>query len=174
MKKGRKRFRFFTTLLFILLFLWTSLLPTPVLAAEAVGEWLAEQNFDDPDLVDSFLGLFASGEKKQQKREEAMEDQMLPRNEGAPVGRKKDPPKIKGELTGKRNANAKFYELSDGRIQAEIASGPIHYKDSKGKWQDIDPSITATDTEPGFAFGNKKTPFIPFLEKSRSNWSSLN
>src|SRR5690606_30785669 len=103
--------------------------------------------------------------KKQQKREEAMEDQILPRNERAPVGRKQATPKIKGELTGKRNANAKFYELSDGRIQAEIASGPIHYKDSKGKWQDIDPSITATDTEPRFAFGNKINTFHTFFGK---------
>src|SRR5690606_15504724 len=49
-------------------------------------------------------------------------------------------------------------------IQAEIASDPIHYKDAKGKWQNIDPTVTTTD-ESGYAFGNKKNNFHTFFGK---------
>jgi hypothetical protein len=42
------------------------------------------------------------------------------------------------ELTGKRTANSRVYQLSDGRTQAEISATPLHYRDAKGKFQPIE------------------------------------
>src|SRR5690606_41709814 len=56
-------------------------------------------------------------------------------------------------------------------IQAEIASDPIHYKDAKGKWQNIDPTVTTTD-ESGYAFGNKKNNFHTFFGKKADRKST--
>jgi len=112
--------------------------------------------------LDTLTGLFKSDSKK--SKEQSLENSTLPANQKAPVGKKEDPPKKVRELTEKRTKNAKFFELSDGRIQAEIASAPIHYKDANGKWQNIDLTVSTTD-EPGYAFGNKKNNFHTFFGK---------
>lgn len=172
--------------LILITFLSTGLFPTPLYAAEALKEGavtlsradsssrpfaqsilgisplLIQSTEDEKGLLDAFTGLFKSDSKKSQ--EQSLENSTIPANQKAPVGKKEASPKKVRELTEKRTKNAKFYELSDGRIQAEIASDPIHYKDAKGKWQNIDPTVTTTD-ESGYAFGNKKNNFHTFFGK---------
>jgi len=177
--------------LILITFLFTGLSPTPLYAAEALKEGavalsraessskpfaqsilgisppLVQSTEGEKGLLDTLTGLFKSDSKK--SKEQSLENSTLPANQKAPVGKKEDPPKKVRELTEKRTKNAKFFELSDGRIQAEIASAPIHYKDANGKWQNIDLTVSTTD-EPGYAFGNKKNNFHTFFGKKRTNF----
>jgi hypothetical protein len=62
------------------------------------------------------------------------------------------------ELAGKRTPTARFFELSDGRMQAEITSTPEVYLDGEGDWRPIDARLRASD-EPGFQFSNEANQF---------------
>ncbi|OKI58008.1 hypothetical protein A6A27_07155 [Micromonospora sp. CB01531] len=62
------------------------------------------------------------------------------------------------ELPGKRTANTKTYQLSDGRTQAEISAVPVHYRDTKGRWQAIDTTVRPT-TEKGYVQSNRTNTF---------------
>src|SRR5690606_7614537 len=179
----------------LITFLFTGFFPTPLYAAEALKEGavalsraessskhfaqsilgisppLVQSTKDEKGLLDSIIDFFTSDESDEKKRGQALENSTLPANQKAPVGKKEASPKKVRELTEKRTKNAKFYELSDGRIQAEIASDPIHYKDAKGKWQNLDPTVTTTD-ESGYAFGNKKNNFHTFFGKKADRKST--
>jgi hypothetical protein len=61
---------------------------------------------------------------------------------GGPQVLKQDPhAKRVKELTGKRTANASYFQMSDGSVQQEISTLPVHYRDTKGAWLSIDPSV---------------------------------
>jgi hypothetical protein len=62
------------------------------------------------------------------------------------------------ELTGKRTANSKVYQLSDGRLQAEISPAPLHYRDGKGAYQPIDTTVRPVN-EGGYVQGNQTNTF---------------
>ncbi|MBO0883186.1 MAG: hypothetical protein J2P17_23195 [Mycobacterium sp.] len=64
--------------------------------------------------------------------------QGVPRRQAAPVGRKLAPPKRVGKLASRRTANARFFKLSDGRVQAEVSALPVNYRAHDGSWQPID------------------------------------
>lgn len=177
--------------LILITFLFTGLSPTPLYAAEALKEGavalsraessskpfaqsilgisppLVQSTEGEKGLLDTLTGFFKSNSKK--SKEQSLENSTLPAKQKAPVGKKEDPPKKVRELTEKRTKNAKFFELSDGRIQAEIASAPIHYKDANGKWQNIDLTVSTTD-EPGYASAIKRTTSTPSSEKKRTNF----
>lgn len=57
------------------------------------------------------------------------------------------------ELTARRTENAKFFQLADGRVQAEISQEPVHYRDGKGVLRPIDTTVRAA-TRAGFPLGN--------------------
>jgi hypothetical protein len=42
------------------------------------------------------------------------------------------------ELTGRRTADASYFQMSDGSVQQEVSALPVHYRDAKGAWQSID------------------------------------
>jgi hypothetical protein len=63
-----------------------------------------------------------------------------------------------GELTGRRTANASFFELSDGRVQAEISATPVHYRDGEGAFRPVDTRVGATSRS-GFVKGNATNTF---------------
>jgi len=50
-------------------------------------------------------------------------------------------PDVVRELTEKRTENSRTYLLKDGRLLAEVYSGPIQFKDEKGDWKEIDTSL---------------------------------
>src|SRR5690606_31074170 len=127
----------------LITFLFTGFFPTPLYAAEALKEGavalsraessskhfaqsilgisppLVQSTKDEKGLLDSIIDFFTSDESDEKKRGQALENSTLPANQKAPVGKKEASPKKVRELTEKRTKNAKFYELSDGRIQAE-------------------------------------------------------
>ncbi|MEU1880058.1 DNRLRE domain-containing protein [Streptosporangium sp. NPDC020072] len=81
---------------------------------------------------------------------------------GPAVGRTRPPGKRTKELTGQRSRFGTVYELEDGRRQAELSVTPLHYRDSSGRWQKIDTSVTAlSGMKPGegFVSGNDGAGF---------------
>ncbi|GII56068.1 hypothetical protein Pth03_44570 [Planotetraspora thailandica] len=80
----------------------------------------------------------------------------LPKSEKAPPARR-----VK-ELTGRRTANAKIFQLADGRLQEELSATPMHYRDRDGKWHAIDATVRTTDRE-GFVYGNETNAFRSFF-----------
>lgn len=63
-----------------------------------------------------------------------------------------------GEILSRRSQNAKHYYNANGKFTAEISSGPIHYKDDKGQWQDIVNNLVQSDLA-GFQFKNAANEF---------------
>ncbi|MGW8360893.1 DNRLRE domain-containing protein, partial [Streptomyces wedmorensis] len=76
----------------------------------------------------------------------------LPSREKLPRGKAAGKPKRVAELTDRRTANARYWKLSDGRVQAEVSAEPTAYRSGKS-WKDIDPTVTAAGSG-GFAFTN--------------------
>jgi YD repeat-containing protein len=74
-------------------------------------------------------------------------------------------PTVVKELTELRTESSKTYLLSNGARQLEIYAAPIHFKDGKGSWQEIDTSLVPT-SDGGFA--SKSTPAnIKFSKKDK-------
>ncbi|MFB7223082.1 hypothetical protein, partial [Streptomyces sp. NPDC056227] len=79
----------------------------------------------------------------------------IPSREKLPKGKKLAKPKRVKELTERRTSQARFWQLSDGRVEAELSAVPLSYKAGKsGKsWKPIDTSVRPTQDR-GFDFAN--------------------
>ncbi|MFF3871357.1 hypothetical protein [Streptomyces sp. NPDC001978] len=74
--------------------------------------------------------------------------QKLPKEKAQP------PAKRVRELTGQRTASSRFWQLSDGRIEAELSAVPTSYRDAKTRaWKSIDLAVRASRTD-GYVFAN--------------------
>ncbi|MCW3840636.1 DNRLRE domain-containing protein, partial [Micromonospora yasonensis] len=87
------------------------------------------------------------------------------REEKPLAGRKWPAQKRVKELTGKRTENSKVYQLSDGRLQAEISAVPLHYQDGKGNYQPIDTTVRPVN-ERGYVQGNRTNSFTSLFGDS--------
>jgi YD repeat-containing protein len=76
----------------------------------------------------------------------------------APAAKKWPEQKRVREVAGKRTANGRVFQLSDGRMQAEISPVPVNYRDAKGHYQPIDTRVLPTD-QGGFVRGNTTNSF---------------
>ncbi|MFF8381935.1 hypothetical protein ACF07V_38250, partial [Streptomyces sp. NPDC015661] len=109
---------------------------------------------DDKGLMES-IGSWFSDEGDGNKAPEhptAGGERVLPSREKLPKGKAAAKPKRVAELTGKRTANARYWQLSDGRVQAEVSAVPTGYRVGKS-WKDIDPTVVPSDAK-GFDFAN--------------------
>ncbi|WP_190156055.1 golvesin C-terminal-like domain-containing protein [Streptomyces litmocidini] len=79
-------------------------------------------------------------------------DPVLPSREKLPKGKAAPKAKRVAELTGRRTANARYWQLSDGRVQAEVSAVPTGYR-AGTSWKDVDPTVVPSGAE-GFAFSN--------------------
>ena len=61
------------------------------------------------------------------------------------------------ELTGRRTASSTSFEMSDGTTQLMLSTKPVHYRDGRGSWQDIDTKVVAGAGDD--AFENAKNDF---------------
>ena len=95
----------------------------------------------------------------------ALDVDSVPRQQPAPVGQPMPPATRVRELVGKRTATGSYYELSDGRTQAELSSAPVHYRDAQGVWQPIDTTVRAS-ARPGFRLGNESNTFASLFGAS--------
>lgn len=50
-------------------------------------------------------------------------------------------PQVVREASEKRRETSKHYLMSDGSYRAVISEAPVHFKDSSGKWADIDTEL---------------------------------
>ncbi len=75
--------------------------------------------------------------------------QKLPKGKNAPKAKR-----VK-ELASRRTPSARFWQLSDGRVEAELTAAPTSYKDPAGKsWKTIDTRVAETEAK-GFDFANR-------------------
>ncbi|WP_051969696.1 DNRLRE domain-containing protein [Kitasatospora azatica] len=66
------------------------------------------------------------------------------------------------ELTGKRTANSKLFQMSDGSAQEDLSAAPVHYQDAKGDWQDIDSTVKPL-AHNGFTAGAEGNSFHTYF-----------
>ncbi|MFF0072528.1 DNRLRE domain-containing protein [Streptomyces sp. NPDC005494] len=113
-------------------------------------------NADGEGIVDSFAGWFSEdedeGEPDEPEEPSTGGTPVLPSREKLPKGKAAGKAKRVAELTGERTANARYWKLSDGRVQAEVSATPTGYRAGKS-WKDIDPTVTPTGSK-GFDFAN--------------------
>ncbi|MCW2929613.1 MAG: repeat-containing protein, partial [Actinomycetia bacterium] len=76
------------------------------------------------------------------------------------------------ELTGRRTANASFYQMSDGSIQADVSAGPVHYRDASGAWQDINTAVKPVQ-HGKFTYGATGNSFGTYFSADASDLVSL-
>ena len=66
------------------------------------------------------------------------------------------------ELTEKRTAYSREFALPDGSRKVEVFLDPINYQDEAGRFQAIDPTVSASQ-KPGFAYENTRNGFSAFF-----------
>src|SRR6266540_375923 len=86
----------------------------------------------------------------------------VPRHDLAAAGKAWPAPKRVSELTGRRTQYTKFFQLSDGRVQAEISQVPVHFRDERGGWRPIDTTVKAS-TRSGFVLANTTNAFASWF-----------
>lgn len=95
----------------------------------------------------------------------------IPFGNFASVAAKENPPKNtkgneKTEVVGERTQTSKTFNNSDGTYTTEIYEAPIHFKDNKGNWKDIDNDLQKKKNNGKGQFENKANNFaVTFDEK---------
>lgn len=70
----------------------------------------------------------------------------------------KPPGKRVKEITRSHTATRTVYQLEDGRLQTELSSVPVRYRDGSGAWRDIDTRVVPV-RDGGYRYGNDATGF---------------
>ncbi|GGM19757.1 DNRLRE domain-containing protein [Micromonospora yangpuensis] len=83
---------------------------------------------------------------------------VLPEPGHLPAGEVLPAAKRVREKVAERTAERKVYQLADGRQQAEVAVHPVHYRDDKGRWQDIDTQVRRSDRA-GYPYASTANTF---------------
>ncbi|MFG3475022.1 DNRLRE domain-containing protein [Streptomyces sp. NPDC047980] len=126
----------------------TTLLPQIAYAAPA-----SPSSDDDKGVIDTIAGWFSDDEAGADKppvggKLEIPSRQKLPKGKVLPQAKR-----VK-ELTQRRTPQARFWQMSDGRIEAELSASPESYRsESDGSWKPIDTTVTASKAK-GFAYAN--------------------
>jgi Disaggregatase related repeat/TGF-beta propeptide len=133
-----------------------ALLPArPAAAAPTTVTTTTPAPADKPSLTDRLKGLLGGG---QAGAGSYNGQATLPHPATKPASKQPLKPKRVKELAGKRTSRAKFFQLEDGRVEAELSAAPMHYRDASGAWREIDTRIGAAG-RPGFAHGNNSNRF---------------
>lgn len=75
------------------------------------------------------------------------------------------------ELDWERTRSSRRFQMSDGSTQLELSSVPLHYRDGKGKWRDIDTKVV--DGSGQDAFANATNVFRSRFGKSTEQLASF-
>ncbi|MFE6176483.1 DNRLRE domain-containing protein [Streptomyces sp. NPDC056464] len=113
---------------------------------------------DDKGIFDTVKGWFADDDEGGGGLDEPPSHDELGIADREKVSWAKDDPKAKRvrELAGKRTANARFWQLSDGRVEAELSAVPTSYRSGSGRkasWKPVDTTVRASQAK-GFDFAN--------------------
>jgi RHS repeat-associated protein len=88
-------------------------------------------------------------------------------------------PGIKGvENIERRTENSKTFQNPDGGTSVFVSIGPLHYKDAKGKWQDINTELEASSDEADddgekFKFKSVKNTLEIYLPEHSGGWTQV-
>ncbi|MEN8654730.1 DNRLRE domain-containing protein [Streptomyces sp. 21So2-11] len=123
-----------------------TLLPQVAYAAPA-----SSSTGDDKGVVDTFKSWFSDDDDDDNKPPTGGQLE-IPSRQKLPKGKKLPKPKRVKELTERRTAQARFWQMSDGRVEADLAAVPVSYKSGKS-WKPIDTALHSTKTK-GFDFAN--------------------
>ncbi|MEV5341505.1 DNRLRE domain-containing protein [Streptomyces sp. NPDC052676] len=98
---------------------------------------------DDKGVIDTIEGWFSDDEDKSSASPPEGGKLEIPSREKLPKGVAEPAPKRVKELTGKRTSQARFWQLSDGRVQAELSAVPTSYR-SGSSWKPIETVVKPT------------------------------
>ncbi|ORT59515.1 DNRLRE domain-containing protein [Streptomyces sp. CB03238] len=98
---------------------------------------------DDKGVVDTIAGWFSDDEEQSAAAPPEGGKLEIPSREKLPRGQALPEPKRVKELTERRTSQARFWQLSDGRVQAELSAVPTSYR-SGSSWKTIDPAVKPT------------------------------
>jgi RHS repeat-associated protein len=115
-----------------------------------------------PGVWQRLLGHLGIGEQPSGKPTAAASARPLPQvgPPAKPVAAKPaGPPRRVRELVGRRTATQRVFQLSDGRLQAELSGAPLLYRDAKGAWQPIDTRVRPAAGRSGLAYANQTNSF---------------
>ncbi|NNJ07593.1 DNRLRE domain-containing protein [Streptomyces sp. PKU-MA01144] len=124
----------------------SSLLPQVAYAAPVSGD-------DGEGIVDTVTGWLTDDSKEANLPPSYGKSGIADRQK---LAKGKNDPEAKrvGELTSRRTSSARFWQLSDGRIEAELSAEPTSFRDAASKsWKSIDTSVHGTKAK-GFDFAN--------------------
>jgi hypothetical protein len=117
----------------------SSLLPQVAYAAPASGD-----GDDGKGVVDTVRGWFS--DEEEEAKPPGDPSLGIASREKLPKGKAAKKAKRVKELKSRRTSNARYWKLSDGRVQAEVSAVPTAYRAGKS-WKDVDPTVTATDVK---------------------------
>ncbi|WUK21446.1 DNRLRE domain-containing protein [Streptomyces sp. NBC_00371] len=116
----------------------------------------AGKDGDDKGVVDTVKSWFSDDDSGDQAKPPTGGKLEIPSREKLPKGKKAAKPKRVKELTSRRTEHARFWQLSNGQIQAELSQVPTAYPTGSGKkktWKSIDTAVDATKAK-GYDFAN--------------------
>lgn len=123
-----------------------TLLPQAAYAAQS-----SPSTGDDTGVFDTISGWFSDdGEEPAVPPVGGASE--IPSREKLPKGEKLPKAKRVKELTDRRTSQARFWQLSDGRIEAELTAVPTSYR-SGSSWKPVETTVRAT-RDKGFDFAN--------------------
>ncbi|MDQ0844623.1 RHS repeat-associated protein [Streptomyces sp. V1I6] len=125
-----------------------TLLPQVAYAAPSSGP----EKDDDKGVVDTIAGWFSDEDEKEDAKPPVGGKLEIPSREKLPKGQKLPPAQRVKELTERRTPQARFWRMSDGRVEAELSAKPVSYR-SGSSWKPIDTTVRASDAK-GFEFAN--------------------
>jgi RHS repeat-associated protein len=106
-------------------------------------------------VVDTVKGWFADDDHELAKPPSHDELDVADRQK-LPKGKRTPKAKRVKELKSRRTPTARYWQLSDGRVEAELSAVPTSYRSGSGKkavWKPIDTAVHTSDPK-GFAYGN--------------------
>jgi RHS repeat-associated protein len=107
---------------------------------------------DGDGFVDSIKNWFGDEEGTGSGEPVSHDEAGVADRQKLPPGRVAPKPKRVKELTDRRTANTRYWQLSDGRVQAEVSAVPTAYRAGKA-WRDIDVRVAGSNRA-GFEFAN--------------------
>jgi hypothetical protein len=106
----------------------------------------------DKGVVDTIKGWFTDDDSDDEAKPPTGGKLEIPSRQKLPKGKARPQAKRVKELKSKRTAAARYWQLSDGRIEAELSGAPESFKDGT-QWKPIDTTLGKTSRR-GFDFAN--------------------
>ncbi|CCK25661.1 mucin-2 [Streptomyces davaonensis JCM 4913] len=110
---------------------------------------------EEKGILDTFKGWFTDEEEDDDGRAEeppSHDELEVADRQHLPKEKSRPPAKRVREVTGRRTSSARFWELSDGRIEAELSAAPTSYRSGKS-WKSIDTRVRESGAK-GFVLAN--------------------